>query len=39
LSLLKDAVNSNSVAGRLKGDTVKPVFRKTGNFNTKPKTA
>ncbi len=39
LTLLKDAVNSNSVAGCLKGDTVKPVFRKTGNFNTKPKTA
>lgn len=37
LPLLKDAVDSNQVRERLKGDPVAPVFRKTSNFNTKAK--
>jgi glutamate-1-semialdehyde aminotransferase len=36
LSLLKQAVENN-VNGCLKGQPVEPVFRKVGNFNTKPK--
>ncbi len=37
LSLLKKAVDGNNVAGSLQGLPVEPVFRKTSNFNTKPK--
>lgn len=37
LSLLKKAVDINTVAGSLKGLPVEPVFRKVSNFNTKPK--
>ena len=35
--LLKDAVEAGDVRGRLKGDPVEPVFRRTTSFNTKPK--
>lgn len=37
LPLLKKAVNEKNVKSYLKGDPVEPVFRKTGNFNIKPK--
>jgi glutamate-1-semialdehyde 2,1-aminomutase len=37
LPILKEAVNKQDVHGFLKGDPVEPVFRKTSNFNTKPK--
>jgi len=37
LSLLKNAVDENNVAGALKGVPVESVFRKVSNFNTKPK--
>lgn len=37
LALLKDAVHTNTVAGKMRGEIVSPVFRKTSNFNTKPK--
>ncbi|MFP4369113.1 MAG: aminotransferase class III-fold pyridoxal phosphate-dependent enzyme [Candidatus Kapaibacterium sp.] len=37
LSVLKEAVESGNVASYLKGEPVHPVFRKVGNFNTKPK--
>ncbi len=37
LPILKKAVDGNNVAGYLKGEPVEPVFRKTSNFNTKPK--
>lgn len=37
LPVLKKAVNENTVAANLKGEPVEPVFRKTTNFNTKPK--
>jgi glutamate-1-semialdehyde aminotransferase len=37
LPILKKAVEENNVAGYLKGEPVEPVFRKTSNFNTKPK--
>lgn len=37
LPLLKKAVNDKNVKSNLKGDPVEPVFRKTGNFNIKPK--
>lgn len=37
LALLNVAVESNSLASLLRGDSVAPVFRKTSNFNTKPK--
>ncbi len=36
LGLLKRAVDGNNVAALLKGSPVEPVFRKVGNFNTKP---
>lgn len=37
LPLLKEAVESGNVAARLEGEAVKAVFRKTSNFNTKPR--
>ena len=37
LPILKKAVDENNVKGYLKGEPVEPVFRKTSNFNTKPK--
>jgi len=37
LPVLKKAVDENNVKGYLKGEPVEPVFRKTTNFNTKPK--
>jgi len=37
LPILKKAVKENNVKVYLKGDPVEPVFRKTGNFNVKPK--
>ncbi len=37
LPILKKAVEEKNVAGCLKGEPVEPVFRKTSNFNTKPK--
>jgi glutamate-1-semialdehyde aminotransferase len=36
LPRLKKAVAEGNVKGYLKGDPVEPVFRKVGNFNTKP---
>lgn len=38
LPILKKAVDEKNVAGYLRGIPVEPVFRKTSNFNTKPKT-
>lgn len=37
LSILKKAVDEKNVTGYLRGEPVEPVFRKTSNFNTKPK--
>ncbi len=37
LPILKKAVNEKNVSGYLKGEPVEPVFRKTSNFNMKPK--
>lgn len=37
LPILKEAVESGNVKKYLKGDPVQPVFRKVGNFNTKPR--
>jgi glutamate-1-semialdehyde aminotransferase len=37
LPMLKAAVDAGNVRGALRGDPVAPVFRKTSNFNTKPK--
>lgn len=37
LPVLKQAVETNSVAATLRGQPVEPVFRRTGNFNMKPK--
>ena len=37
LPILKKAVDEGSVKHYLKGEPVEPVFRKTSNFNTKPK--
>lgn len=37
LPILKQAVESGKVATYLRGEPVEPVFRKTGNFNLKPK--
>ena len=37
LPILKNAVDEKNVPGYLKGEPVEPVFRKTSNFNTKPK--
>jgi len=36
LPILKKAVTEGKVKDYLKGDPVEPVFRKVGNFNTKP---
>lgn len=38
LPMLKEAVDAGDVASRLRGTPVEPVFRKTSNFNMKPKT-
>jgi glutamate-1-semialdehyde aminotransferase len=37
LPILDRAIEEDDLQGFLKGDPVEPVFRKTGNFNTKPK--
>lgn len=37
LPILKKAVEDKSVKSYLRGEPVEPVFRKTGNFNIKPK--
>ena len=37
LPILKKAVEENNVKGYLRGEPVEPVFRKTSNFNVKPK--
>lgn len=37
LPILKKAVEEKNVAKYLRGEPVHPVFRKVGNFNTKPK--
>ena len=37
LIVVKEAVNENNIKKYLKGLPVEPVFRKTSNFNTKPK--
>ncbi|MBT8379806.1 MAG: aminotransferase class III-fold pyridoxal phosphate-dependent enzyme [Ignavibacteria bacterium] len=36
LPILKKAVQENNIQGYLRGEPVEPVFRKVGNFNTKP---
>ena len=38
LAILKYAVENNTVASQLHGEPVEPVFRRTSNFNMKPKT-
>lgn len=38
LTILKQAVAEDNVANYLRGEPVQPVFRKTGDFNVKPKT-
>lgn len=38
LPMLDEAVREGGILPRLRGVPVEPVFRKTGNFNTKPKT-
>jgi glutamate-1-semialdehyde aminotransferase len=37
LPILKKAVEEKNVKGYLRGEPVEPVFRRTGNFNMKPK--
>lgn len=37
LAILKYAVENNTVASQLRGEPVEPVFRRTSNFNMKPK--
>lgn len=37
LPVLKKAVEEKNVRSYLRGETVKPVFRRVGNFNTKPR--
>lgn len=37
LPVLKEAVNSENIHLYLRGEPVQPVFRRVGNFNTKPK--
>lgn len=37
LPLVKEAVNTGTVREKLLGSPVEPVFRRTGNFNLKPK--
>jgi glutamate-1-semialdehyde aminotransferase len=36
LSILQEAIAKDAVADYLRGEPVQPVFRKTGEFNTKP---
>lgn len=38
LAILKQAVAGNNVRSYLRGEPVEPVFRRTSNFNMKPKT-
>lgn len=38
LLILKEAVDRKDIKSYLQGECVQPVFRKTSNFNTKPKT-
>jgi len=38
LQIVADAVEDNNVRPLLRGKVLEPVFRKTGNFHTKPKT-
>lgn len=37
LPVLADAIEENNLKEYIKGDILEPVFRKTSNFNTKPK--
>jgi len=37
LPIIKKAVDEKNVRGQLRGEPVEPVFRKTSNFNMKPK--
>jgi glutamate-1-semialdehyde 2,1-aminomutase len=37
LPVLRDAVARGNVAARLEGEPIEPVFRRTTNFNTKPR--
>jgi glutamate-1-semialdehyde 2,1-aminomutase len=37
LPILKKAVDEKNISGYLKGKPVQPVFRKTSDFNIKPK--
>jgi glutamate-1-semialdehyde 2,1-aminomutase len=37
LQIVADAVDDNNVTSLIRGEILEPVFRKTGNFNTKPK--
>jgi glutamate-1-semialdehyde aminotransferase len=39
LPIVDAAVRSGDVAGALRGEPVEPVFRRTGNFNVKPRVA
>jgi len=39
LQVLSKAVKTGAVSGSLRGKPVEPVFRKTSNFNVKPRTA
>jgi NAD(P)-dependent dehydrogenase (short-subunit alcohol dehydrogenase family) len=39
LAILKDGVEQHRVGALLRGAPVEPVFRRTGHFNTKPRTA
>jgi glutamate-1-semialdehyde aminotransferase len=39
LAILKDAVAKADVASRLRGEMLRPVFRKTSNFHVKPRAA
>jgi hypothetical protein len=39
LSLLRDAIDSGTLALRLLGTPMEPVFRKTSHFNMRPKHA
>jgi hypothetical protein len=36
LPILREAVADGDVRGRLRGEPVAPVFRRTGDFHTKP---
>jgi glutamate-1-semialdehyde aminotransferase len=37
LKFVKKVVEENTVLNNLRGEIIEPVFRRTGNFNTKPK--